>query len=105
MPDPDVRVFKTLQRYCQMSAIAVFALACLVLYGWAFHVETLMTVFPGLVTMKANTAVGLGLSAISLWLLLPGESRKLRGRIARLLAILVVLIGTATLCEYVFGLT
>jgi PAS domain-containing protein len=102
--DHNARVFKILRIYCQVSVIAVLALAGLVLYGWAFHINALMTVFPGLVTMKANTAVGLAFAAISVWLLLPGESRHLRGHIARLLALAVVLIGAITLCEYVFAL-
>ena len=37
--------------------------------------HSLKTVFPGLVTMKVNTALGLIFSAASLWLLLPGVSR------------------------------
>ena len=98
MSDANVRLFKSLRMYCQGSAIAVMVLAGLVLIGWAFHIGFLMTVFPGLVTMKANTAVGLALAGISLWLLLPGESRQLRGRLGRLMAVFVLLIGAATLC-------
>jgi diguanylate cyclase (GGDEF)-like protein/PAS domain S-box-containing protein len=104
MSDFDVRLFKSLRMYCQVSAIAVMALACLVLYGWTFHIDSLMTVFPGLVTMKANTAVSLAFGATSLWLLLPGETRNLRVHFARFLALLVVLVGAITLCEYVFAL-
>jgi two-component system cell cycle sensor histidine kinase/response regulator CckA len=104
MSDLNVRLFKSLRMYCQASAITVLAVACLVLYGWASHIDSLMTVFPGRVTMKANTAVSLAFGAISLWLLLPGESRNLRGHLARLLALLVVLIGALTLCAYVFVL-
>jgi hypothetical protein len=40
--------------------------------------------------MKANTAMGLAFGAISLWLLLTGESRNLWGHLARLLALLIV---------------
>jgi diguanylate cyclase (GGDEF)-like protein/PAS domain S-box-containing protein len=90
--------------YCRASVIVVLAMACLVFYGWAFHISSLMSVFPGLVTMKANTAVGLAFAAISLWLLLPGESPHLRGHFARLLALVVILIGVITLCEYIFVL-
>jgi diguanylate cyclase (GGDEF)-like protein/PAS domain S-box-containing protein len=104
MSEPNVRIFKALRIYCQTAAIAVFAAACLVLYGWKFHIVSLTTVFPGLVSMKANTAVGLAAAAVSLWLLLPGDSRNFRARIARMLAFLVFLIGTATLCEYAFRL-
>jgi diguanylate cyclase (GGDEF)-like protein/PAS domain S-box-containing protein len=104
MSEPNARLFKGLKLYCQVTAIAVMALGCVVLYGWTRGIEPLKTVFPGLVTMKVNTALGMLLSGASLWLLLPGASRTLRGHIARLLALLVALLGAATLTEYLFGL-
>src|SRR5580698_9982533 len=104
MSDYNVGLFKFLRLYSQVAVITVLALSCLVFYGWVFHIDSLTTVFPGLVTMKANTAVGLAFAAISLWLLLPGESPRLRVHFARLLALVVVLIGAITLCEYVFAL-
>jgi diguanylate cyclase (GGDEF)-like protein/PAS domain S-box-containing protein len=103
MPDSEAR-FKHLRTYCEACAIVTMGIACLVLYGWAFHVETLMSVLPGLVTMKVNTAMGLAFSGASLWLLLPEDSGTRRKSIARFLALLVVLIGSATLTEYFFGL-
>jgi diguanylate cyclase (GGDEF)-like protein/PAS domain S-box-containing protein len=103
MSDSNDSLFRSVKIYCKSSAIVVFAISCIVLYGWAFQIEILKTIVPGLVTMKANTAVGLAFSAISLWLLLPGESRGVRGRVARFLALLVTLIGAGTLFEYVFG--
>jgi len=104
MSEPNARLFKNLLLYCQFTAIAVMGLGGLVLYGWAFGIEPLKTVFPGLVAMKVNTALGLIFSAASLWLQLPETSPPLRGRIARFLALLVTSIGAATLSEYVFGL-
>jgi len=102
--DSEARVFARIRAGCQAAAIIVVALACAVLLGWVFGIAVLKSVIPGLVTMKVNTALGLGLSAISLWLLLPGPSATRRGRIARFLALTVVLIGLATLAEYIFGL-
>jgi PAS domain S-box-containing protein len=104
MSDHDARLFKFLRMYCEASAIAAVGVGCLVLCGWAFHIELLKSVLPGLVVMKANTALGLAFSGTSLWLLLPGESHTRRGHIARFLALLVTLIGAVTLSEYVFGL-
>src|ERR1700689_3707782 len=103
MSEPDARLFKSLRLYCQLTAIAVMVLGCMVLYGWAFHIEILKTVLPGLVPMKANSATSMVCSGISLWLLLSDESRVLRHRIARLLAIVPTLFGAATLSEYIFG--
>jgi hypothetical protein len=104
MSEPNARLFKSLRLYCQVAAIAVMALGCVVLYAWARGIELLKTILPGLVTMKVNTALGLIFSAVSLWLQLPEPSPPLRTRIARFLALLVTSIGAATLTEYVFGL-
>jgi hypothetical protein len=62
--DSGTRRFKLLRIYCDGSAIAAIGMACVVLYGWAFRVELLESVLPGLVTMKVNTALGLGFSGI-----------------------------------------
>jgi PAS domain S-box-containing protein len=104
MSDDDTRRFKLLHMYCDVSAIAAAAVGCLVLLGWAFHIDHLKSVVPGFVTMKANTALGLAFSGTSLWLLLPGESHTRRRQIAHFLALLVTVIGAATLTEYLFGL-
>jgi len=104
IPASEVRLFKSLRTYCEGAAIAVVVLAGVVVLGWVFDIEILKSVVPGLVTMKVNTALGLALTAISLWMLLPGPSRTRRGHIARFLALLVVLIGLATLAEYTFGM-
>ncbi len=102
MSDSGERRFELMRIYCHASAVVVIAMACLVLCGWALNIEYLKAVIPGLVTMKANTASCLALLAISLLLLLPGESRNARGRIARLIALLVELISVASLSEYFF---
>ncbi len=102
-PELEPRLFRDLRVYCQLTVFAVVALSCLVLYGWMLHIDFLMSVAFGLVTMKANTAVGLALSAISLWLQLPAEPSARRRYIARFVALLVVLIGVATLSEYLSG--
>jgi PAS domain S-box-containing protein len=104
MSDNDARPFKLLRMYCDASAIAAAGVGCLVLFGWVFHIEYLKSAVPGLVTMKANAALSLAFSGTSLWLLLPRESRTRRGHIARFLALVVVMIGAATLIEYLFGL-
>jgi len=104
MSEPEARRFKVLRTYCEAATVVSIGLGCIVLYGWAFHVDGLMSILPGLVTMKANTALGIVLSGVSLWLLIPGESRTRRGQVARLLALLVVVIGAVTLAEYAFHL-
>jgi hypothetical protein len=75
----------------------------MVLPGWAFDIAVLKSVFPGLVTMKANIAVGLTLGGTALVLL----SRKqidppIRFCIAALAGMTIVL-GGLTLGQYFFG--
>src|ERR1700720_2640915 len=103
MSDRYARLINLLRMYCYASAFTASGVGCLVLVGWAFQIEHLKSVVPGLVTMKANAALGFAFSGTSLWLLLPGESRTRRGYIARFLALVVVMIGAATLVEYLFG--
>jgi len=103
MSESGIRLFKYLRIYCRASAIAAIGGGCLVLCGWIFHVPVLKSVLPGLVTMKVNTALGIGLSGISLWLLLPDESNSRRAYIGRFVALFVAFLGAATLGEYLFG--
>jgi diguanylate cyclase (GGDEF)-like protein/PAS domain S-box-containing protein len=74
-----------------------------VLYGWAFDVEPFKTVLPPHVSMKVNTALGLIFAGASLLLQLPEASRTVRTRIGRFLALLVTLLGCASLSEYYLG--
>ncbi len=73
------------------------------LLGWAFDIALLKSVFPGLVTMKANTAIGMALGGLALALL----SRENIDRPLRLctaaLAVMVITLGAFTLAEYFFG--
>jgi len=103
MPSPNPRPFKLLRVYCEASAIFVVATGGLVLCGWAFHIELLKSLFPGLVAINVNMALALFLSGTSLGLLLPGDANAATRYIARFLALLVVLIGAATRVEYFLG--
>ncbi|MFA4917853.1 MAG: GAF domain-containing protein [Thermodesulfovibrionales bacterium] len=84
------------------SAIAFFA-GCLVIIGWMFDLPVLKSVLPGLVTMKANTALCFMLLGISLWLLIPEQSSQMVRLIARVFAFAVAIIGALTLSEDILG--
>jgi len=80
----------------------VAVLGAVVLVGWAFDVPVLKSVVPGLGTMKPNTALCFVLSGVALGLQAGGHTSVAGRRIAQLCGALVLLIGVATLAEFLF---
>jgi PAS domain S-box-containing protein len=79
------------------------ALGALVLVGWRFDIAVLKSVFPGLVSMKPNTALGIMLGGVAL-AILSREKVGAPGRFwATLMAAVMVALGALTLSEYLFG--
>jgi signal transduction histidine kinase len=92
--------------FSRATAVLSVAVGFLVLFGWIFDLRAVISISPGLATMKVNTAIAFLLSGIALW-----SANPLRGvkggkaflRISRACAILVAVIGLLTLCEFLFG--
>jgi PAS domain S-box-containing protein len=86
------------------AAIALFGIGSLVLVGWTCDIAVLKSFHPGLISMKANTAVAFMLTGISLWL---SQAKRTRFRLGRYAAggsaSLVAALGLLTLMEYVSG--
>ena len=83
------------------AAVSIlFGLASLT--GWALGVQTLTSVIPSSVEMKANTAVAVVASGVALLLLINGASTRCE-RFAQILGAVVAALGLATLSEYFFG--
>ncbi|MDF0554114.1 ATP-binding protein [Kamptonema sp. UHCC 0994] len=105
---PPSNLIATLQSFSIKSGMAVALIGCIVILGWIFDIAILKSVLPGLVTMKANTAVSFILSGSSLWLL--GRQRvgrkwnKLGFIQPEILAISVIAINLLTLIQYGFNL-
>jgi PAS domain S-box-containing protein len=73
------------------------------LLGWALNISALKGVFPGLVTMKANTALGMLLGGLGL-ALLSQERKDMPLRLCTAaLAVAIALLGAVTLSEYSSG--
>ncbi|MBS4098791.1 MAG: PAS domain S-box protein [Sulfuricella sp.] len=85
-----------------MAAIAVGAL---VLLGWQFDIGILKSIHSGMVTMKANTAVGLLLAGAALWVQGAEARRMSRNwrRAGQIVAAAVIFLGAVTLFEYLAG--
>jgi PAS domain S-box-containing protein len=86
----------------QWAATAAALLGLVSLSGWAFHLPALVSILPGSVQMKANTAFSVILCGVAELILIERASARLN-RIAQALALLAALIGLATLAEYFFG--
>ncbi|MBP5972589.1 PAS domain S-box protein [Brasilonema sp. CT11] len=61
--------FTVTKNFSQAASVFVICVGCVVSIGWIFDIALFKSVLPGLVTMKANTAIAFLLSAVSLWLL------------------------------------
>ncbi len=90
-------------RFARVMAWGTILLGLLVLLGWAFHVESLKTVLPGFVSMKANTALVFVLGGTSLLIGYLSRPRTWKKKLSISLALLMALIATATLIEYSTG--
>ncbi len=84
----------------RLFAILTIGISVSVLFGWAFSVEPLKTIWPGGAQMKANTASGLVMAGLSLLLAtLPDNLRRWQAA----LGIIVSLFGALFLLEYSTG--
>lgn len=91
-PTPDTR---TVPRVARVTGAAVLVFAVLVGVGWVVDVRTLTALGASDVTVKLNTAVGLG--AVAGYLLVP------RSRLGPALAMAAAAIGVLTLVQPVMG--
>ena len=95
---------QNLYRHATQAAAGIaIAAGALVLLGWVFDVAALKSVFPGLVTMKVNTAVTFIMAGASLWHTSPANQCRVQRIISQLFATAVLLFGLGTLGEYISG--
>lgn len=96
----------TLNSIAITTAITVFIIGCAVIVGWMLNIPLLKSVLPGLVTMKANTALGFVLGGASLWCWLRHEETNDSSQpfllYSTIAAFVVLLIGLLTLMQYGF---
>jgi PAS domain S-box-containing protein len=93
---------KFLSLISKLTSILVILVGLLVLIGWMFDIQIFKSVYPGFVTMKANTAIAFLLSGVALLLLSNEQCTKWQRTAAQVLSGTVAFLGGLTLCQYVF---
>ena len=103
MLDPRWRRLARVRLYCNASCLVAIVVGGLVLCGWILHIKRLQSAFLGSMSIEVNTALGLILLGMSLWLLLPDPPRRAYRYGGLFFAALAAFIGAMTLIEYIFG--
>lgn len=85
----------------RIAVCLVATIACISLAGWILRIPLLTSILPGLVSMKANTALGFLLLSGALYAAVEGRWPGWQ----RWLAVAAALLGALTLFEYVSGIS
>ena len=97
--------FHAALQLARVLGFLVILLGLIVLTGWALNIEVLKSVLPGFVTMKVNTAICFVLCGVSLLLGYLSRPRAWKKTCSTALAIIVFVIGSVTLVEYLTGMS
>jgi len=92
-----------LHTFSEISSIVIAIIGVLFIMGWLFDIGILKTPVSNFSTVKSNTAFSFILIGISIWLL---QEKRINPRnllIARVLSVIILLIGSLTLFEYISG--
>jgi hypothetical protein len=82
----------------------VGSIGIVVLTGWIFHIDILTRMLPGLTMMKSNSALAFLAAGAALWLLHDSASESRRQQAGLVLAASLVLLGSLTLAQDLFGI-
>jgi len=85
-----------------LAALA-FCIGGAALMGWVFNIEVLKRIHPLLITMKANTAVCLMFTSVSVFLLQENPASPTKRWIALALAAIIAVVGLITFSEHILG--
>lgn len=106
----ETELIELLRSCSKIVGIIVASIGFVVILGWIFHLDLLKSVLPGLVTMKANTAICFILGGVSLWLWHENNFQEMNATAPKKrplrqgLALLIIAIALLTLIQYGFKL-
>ncbi len=87
-------------RISQLGGYVLTALGISVLAGWVLNFRPVLSLIPGQITMKANTAAGFLCAGLSILFITRAHRTQRSQMIAAGLAIMVIAVGLVTLIEY-----
>ena len=91
------------KRISRILSLAAFGIGLCGFAGWVFGIDAFKRIHPAWVTMKANTALCLILGGAAVAILRDEDCGGLRRRFAQACGIVLVVVGTLTFCENLFG--
>lgn len=99
----DPRLLRRLKAFALFGSWLTIFIGAVGLAGWVFHIPQFKAVLPGVVAMRANTAIGLILLGAALLLSRTRrDSPNAQDYLARVLALFIAVLGALSLAEYVF---
>ena len=93
--------FQISARYLSLMVVGI---GSVVVLGWLFNISLFKRILPGLVEMKANTALGFIIAGTALFLIQTNRFYKRPYDVSRVLSGIVLLLGSLTLIEHLFSL-
>lgn len=85
----------------RVAACLIGTFACIALAGWVLRIPVLTSIVPGVVSMKANTALSFLMLSVALYAAVEGRWPAWQ----RWLAVAAAILGSLTLFEYVSGIS
>jgi PAS domain S-box-containing protein len=99
----NLQALSFLQQFSRVAAFIAVGMGVAGVVGWVLDIPFLRSLLPNTSPIKFNTSICSFCAGISLWLSQDARNRSRRlNSVGRLLAVLIILIGSITLGEYLF---